>query len=228
MTNMKDFKSIADTALINLKVNDDLRRKTMKKLNSKRSSWHRMALVPASCAAVLTLVICAVVFYHGGKSIQPDSDNSGITTMMANDGVNTDKTPGNTFTSDVQVLESWNLKTMDEVKEYMDGAALIPSYLPENSKLKEILAAGKKVGDPISIFMEFELNSRPFTISQNKGVTQKIENGDSEQIDINGIKASIDSNEFGTTIRWYKNDFMYDIQGSLSKEEAIKVTKSLK
>jgi len=237
MIDLKELKNIVDTNLKDISVSDALKEKTLIRLHKKETSWTRKALVPSACAAALIVAIGANALYQDRNSPPKTiSSSNRINTMAAADNTNTAQAPDNTFAPEVQVLESWKVETMEDAKKYMDGAVLTPSYVPENSILKEIIAAGPTIGDAISIMMEFELEGRPFTITQDKNVAVKMNPVNSKEVDINGVKAFVNSNKFdngettiySTTVRWYKGNSMYAVQGAISEEEAIKVAQSLK
>lgn len=237
MIDLKELKNIADTALSDLTVSEELKKKTLKGLHRKVRPWPKTILMPAACAAALIVVVSSGVFYFGEKQAsQTGMGNTGITTLADTDNKSGAVAPNSTFSPGAQVLESWKVETMEDAKKYMGGAVLTPSYIPESSTLKEIIAAGPTTGNAISIMMEFELQGRPFTITQDKGVTKKINPENSKELDINGMQGFVNSTKFdnadttiySTTIRWYKDDFMYAVQGSISEEEAIKVAQSLK
>jgi hypothetical protein len=238
MTDLKELKTIADKALSNLNVDEKLKIKTMQGLKRKRAPWIKTALIPAACAGAILIgiVVCTGVLSPGGKQASSagagSAGSTGISTMAAGTGVTT---PDSTF-SGGQVLESWKVQTMEDAKKYWGGSALVPSYIPEGYTLKEIDAAGPTASNAISMIMEFDLNGCSFLITQDKGVTKKMNPENSRKLEINGLEGFVDSTKFdngettiySTTVRWYNGDSMYAVQGSISEEEAIKVAESLK
>jgi hypothetical protein len=234
VTDLKKLRNISDTVLSNMTVTNELKEKTIDGLNRKRILWTKTVLVPTACAAALVAVVCTGVL--SPKGVQAPQTSSGINTMAAVEWQTSTPSQDSTFSPGTQVLESWNVNTTEDAKGYMGGKVLTPSYIPQEYKLKEIIAAGPAADNVIAIMMEFDSNGRSFMITQDKGVTKKVNSGNSKEVDINGVTASVDSTSFNngettiysTTVRWYVNDFMYAVQGSISEEEAIKVAQSLK
>lgn len=237
MTNLKELKDITDTTLRDITVSEELKRKTLQGLHRKGFLGAKIVLAPALCAAALVIAVSAGVFHPGIKNpSNPDSASAGISTMAGSNDQANGVREDSTFLPGGQVLKSWNVEAMEDVKKYWEGAALTPSYIPQNYKLKEIIAAGITTSDVISIMMEFESEGRTFSITEDKGVTKKVNSGNGREVDISGVQALVDSVKFdnagttiySTTVRWYKGDFMYAVQGSISEDEAIKVAKLLK
>lgn len=236
MVNLNELKNITDTQLSHLAVDEELKTRTLKMLDKKSYLWPKKILIPAACAATLVLVVGTSILSPPWKQAPQNSTGNNAITVLADTGEKSGtNVQDSTFSPEVQVLESWSVETMEDAKKYMDGAVLTPSYLPQNTILKEIIAAGPGPGDVIAIMMEFELEGRTFTITQDKDVAQKMNPGNSKEVDINGAKAFVSSTSFdnngstiySTTVRWYKGSNMYAVQGSISEEEAIKVAKSL-
>src|SRR5690606_23360099 len=123
-------------------------RRTLKMKDKKSYLWPRKVLVPAACAAALALVVGTGVLNSPWKQAPNADTGNNVITTLADAGEKSQRnTQDSTFGPGVQVLESWKVETMEDAKKYMYGAVLIPSYLPQNSTLKEIIAAGPTTGD---------------------------------------------------------------------------------
>lgn len=244
MTNGKNIKTMVDSALDDISVSEELKGKTMQGLLMKKRSWIKYAIIPAACAcAVLIAVISTTGLpsFNTNQQSPRDMGNTRINTLASSIDTaekpdsNDSKAEGDTFNSGVQVLESWKVDTLEDAKKYMNGTVLIPSYIPEGYSLKEIMAAGPKIGEAINVTMEYESKGRSFFISQDKA-EKRLELVNSSKVDINGTQGYINSTKFedtdnpiySTDLKWYIDNTLYMVQGSIPEEEAIKTARSLK
>jgi len=122
------------------------------------------------------------------------------------------------------------LKNIEEAKEYLDGAVLTPSYIPDGFKLDTIKAVGSNSVIVDSIYLAYTFEDRTFVISMEKDREWK-DFSSYMDVDINGVNGHIkssDSDQELTELRWFKDNVLYSIEGSLSREQAVLIAKSLK
>ncbi|MDF2673747.1 MAG: hypothetical protein K0R09_2012 [Clostridiales bacterium] len=221
MSSLNRFKSDADKIMHSINVSSELKEKTLKQLKVKKYNWTKLSLIPAAC---LTVVLMLVItpgsplskFYpKTQKGITNPGDTSNI--MMLDPG-----NPGNNT--------SKQLNSLDEAKKYLDGAVLIPSYIPKGFKLDTIQAVSSKAGIVENIYLTYTLEDMTFIISMEKDKEWK-DFSLYRDVDVNGatghIKSYVSEQEL-SELRWFAGSVLYTVEGSLSEEQAIRIAQSLK
>lgn len=236
MSSLNSFKSDADKIMHNIIVSSELKDKTLRQFRVKRYRWTKLGLVPAACLAVALMLVIAPGsplsrFYHNTKEgITSPGDSPNI--MMAgpeNTNSQNSTLPENSGDA-IKTNTSQQLNSLDEAKKYLDGAVLIPSYIPEGFKLDTIQAVSSAAGIVENIYLAYTLEDRTFVISMEKNKEWK-DFSLYRDVDINnaaGHIKSYDSDQELTELRWFVDKVLYSVDGSLSEEQAIRVAKSLK
>lgn len=235
MSSLKEFKNDADRIMNNITVSSELRERTLTQLRSKRTNKPVLKLIPAVClAAALILVIAPgspfSVFSKAPDEITNPEDTPSI--MMA-DPSKTDTQistlPANTEESSIRPNTSILLNSLEEAKEYLDGAVLTPSYIPEGFKLDTIQAVSSNAGIVQNIYLAYTSKDMTFVISIEKDREWK-DFSSYRDVDINGITGHIksyDSDQKLTELRWFVENVLYSVEGSLSEEQAVRIAQSL-
>lgn len=227
MSSPREFKIDADKIMNNITVSSSLRERTLKGLHSKKAKGPALKLIPAiGLAAALMLVTIpgspfSMFGRTPGSTANPD-DTPGI--MMVDPAKTSIQGDPNMAKS------SLLLKNLEEAKEYLDGAVLTPSYIPDGFELDTIQAVSSNSGIVDSIYLAYTFENRTFVISMEKDKEWK-DFSSYRDVDINGVNGHIKSGDPGqelTELRWFKDNVLYSIDGSLSREQALLIAESLK
>lgn len=234
MNKMRDFKNIADDIMKDIKVDEDLKKKTLEKSLKKNNMPISKVLIPAAC---FLLIIGTVNITHilplKNPKIQTEYSDTNIISSVGE----TESAPED---SNINILnaeeKSWAIDTFDDAKRNFGNAFLVPTYIPEDYDIEEITASGLEEGNASKIIINYFLESKSFLIIQEK---IQIENElvNYEKVDINGtiglLKENIlISNKYENTINtelyWSRDGIHYSITGLITQEDAIKIARSMK
>lgn len=234
MNKMRDFKNIADDIMKDIKVDEDLKKKTLEKSLKKNNMPIRKVLIPAACFLLIIGIVNIphILSLKNPKIRTEYTDNNIISSV--------DETESAPEDSNINILNSeekyWVIDTFDDAKRNFGDVFLIPTYIPEDYNIEEITASGIKEGSASKIIINYFLENKSFLITQEK---IQIENElvNYEKVDINGtiglLKENIlISNKYENTINtelyWSKDGINYSITGLITKEDAIKIARSMK
>lgn len=234
MNKMRDFKNIADDIMKDIKVDEDLKKKTLEKSLKKNNMPIRKVLILAACFLLIIGIVNIphILSLKNPKIRTEYTDNNIISSV--------DETESAPEDSNINILNSeekyWVIDTFDDAKRNFGDVFLIPTYIPEDYNIEEITASGIKEGSASKIIINYFLENKSFLITQEK---IQIENElvNYEKVDINGtiglLKENIlISNKYENTINtelyWSKDGINYSITGLITKEDAIKIARSMK
>lgn len=116
-------------------------------------------------------------------------------------------------------------KVTDNNKNYVTGEITV-EYIPDGFKLDESIDLGKQ-----TIYKYHNVNGEFFTVFKNSSEAEvdfDTENFKSEELIIDSVEyiycqGDLDMNN----LIWTKNDYIYRIDGTLSKEELLKIAKTI-
>ncbi len=234
MDKMRDFKNIANDIMKDIKVDENLKRKTLEKSLKKNHIPISKLLMPAAC---FLLIIGILNIYNILPLKNPKIQTEDSYTNISSSGGETELSPGD---SNINILnteeKSWTIDTFDNAKRNFGNAFLIPTYIPEDYNIEEITASGFEEGNASKIIINYFLENKFFLIIQEK---IQIENEfvNYEKVDINGtiglLKENIlISNKYEDTINtelyWSKDGINYSVTGLITQEDAIKIARSMK
>lgn len=234
MNKMRDFKNIADDIMKDIKVDEDLKKKTLEKSLKKNNMPISKVLIPAACfLLIIGTVNIAHILPLKNPKIQTEYSDTNIISSVGE----TESAPED---SNINILnaeeKSWAIDTFDDAKRNFGNAFLVPTYIPEDYDIEEITASGLEEGNASKIIINYFLESKSFLIIQEK---IQIENElvNYEKVDINGtiglLKEDIlISNKYENTINtelyWSRDGIHYSITGLITQEDAIKIARSMK
>lgn len=234
MNKMRDFKNIADDIMKDIKVDEDLKKKTLEKSLKKNNMPISKVLIPAACfLLIIGIVNIAHILPLKNPKIQTEYSDTNIISSVGE----TESAPED---SNINILnaeeKSWAIDTFDDAKRNFGNAFLVPTYIPEDYDIEEITASGLEEGNASKIIINYFLESKSFFIIQEK---IQIENElvNYEKVDINGtiglLKENIlISNKYENTINtelyWSRDGIHYSITGLITQEDAIKIARSMK
>lgn len=232
---MMDFKNIADDIMKDVKVDEELKTKTLQKcLNKNYRSINKVLIAAACFLLIIGIVKISHILPLKNQENQDETSENNI--MMSIDGI--ESTPENSGNNILNVEEekSWVIDTLDNAKREFGNYFLIPMYIPQDYKLQEINVWGLEQGKATKIILSYSSGEKSFMIIQENG---EMENQfiDYEQVDINGAKGLVRINIstgienediMKTELHWFKDDVHYLIEGLITKEDAIEIARYMK
>ena len=235
MNKMKDFKNIADDIMRDIKVNEELKQKTLIKCANKKNISISKLLIPAAC---FILILGIINIYHILKLENQENQDEGFKNNIMMNGEYSESIPesfGNNILS-TKEEKKWAIGTLDDAKIDFGRSFIIPTYIPQDYKLDQINASGFEEEKASKIVISNFSRDQSFIIIQEKTQIES-EFDNYEKVDINGTigllksNASIDmenEDSINTELHWSKNEIQYSIIGLITKEEAIKIARSMK
>ena len=223
---MKDFKNIADDIMRDIKVNEELKQKTLIKCANKKNISISKLLIPAACFILIL------------KLENQEKQDEGFKNNIMMNGEYSESIPesfGNNILS-TKEEKKWAIGTLDDAKIDFGRSFIIPTYIPQDYKLDQINASGFEEEKASKIVISYFSRDQSFIIIQEKTQIES-EFDNYEKVDINGTigllksNASIDmenEDSINTELHWSKNEIQYSIIGLITKEEAIKIARSMK
>lgn len=209
MSNMKDFKSIADDMMSGIAVSERLKAQTLSKCAKKRRLV-RTVLAPAAAAAVVLVCVLAV------SAPQPDGEDT-PNVMMA------------TETASALMAGQERDATPEQAGEFLDGALLMPGYAPEGFTLHGIRLAEDGAYKRATI--TFSDGESYYVIIEETRQAASTSEG-FKSADINGINGYVKSSGSAarpdTEAHWEVEGVHYAVTGSINEEEAVKIARSMK
>ncbi len=144
---------------------------------------------------------------------------------------------GNVLSGESAALQTF--KSIEEGQNAVDFTLKIPTYMPEESNLREMVLSPsghvflvydspKGEIDMIQKQMNSATKTSNLITTVEKEAIHITTNGKTEAIQINGKEAIWSEDEEKNTIVWEDNAFFFSLGGNLSKDEIIKIVSSLK
>lgn len=242
MTELKDFKNIADEIMMEIKAGESLKEKTLSQCMKKRNASGRKLLAAAAC---LILVFGFTQLYlKMPQTPSAKERNNQEMNIMAAPGNNAETVGTSMDTvSEAGAVREWTPGTILEAGEAFGKEFLKPAAIPEGFKIGGISASGKVTGSADKIILNYIANDRSFMIIEEKAETAEGGFDNYRTVDINGVTGYIKSGagvEPGKTagnedievseaeIRWFENGVRYAVTGLITEAEALDITLSMK
>jgi hypothetical protein len=234
LDSLNQFKDITNEAMKDITVSNDLKEKTMRRIKQKKGNFTKVALIPVGCL----IVMLAVVFiwkspfrpYYPNNEISENTpQNANI--MLAPENNTLPIAQEGKQAGTLRSTVSSSLKTLEEAKQFIGNSAVIPAYLPRGYELKGIQAVAYNNEKRRSLSIEYVLADKSFVISIEQNSDWKSFEG-YKDVNINGITGHMkifkDGSYESAELRWFIGKSLYTVEGEISEEEAVKVSKSLK
>lgn len=235
MNKIRDFKNIADDIMKDVKVDEDLKKKTLQKCLKKNYRPINKVLIVAACFLLIIGIanISHILPLKNQENLDITPENN---LMMSVD--DTESIPENSGNNILNAEEekSWVIDTLDNAKGDFESTFIIPTYIPEDYELEKINAYGFEEGKAYKIILNYFSGDKSFMIIQEKGqVENKFANY--EEFDINGTIGFLNKNistegenedSMNIELHWFKDEVHYLISGLITQEDAIKVARSMK
>ncbi|MCM0647915.1 DUF4367 domain-containing protein [Clostridium swellfunianum] len=228
MSNLKDFRNLADEIMKDINVSKELKQKTLYNIRKRRNNFILAPLFAAACVAIL--LIGTSIWKYSSKVLSPNNlQNPSVMNTVENSTLST--LPEGQSINPLKSTVSYELKSMEEAKQFLNDITVVPSYLPKDAVLGVIQGIIYNNENRKSLWLHFSIENNGFIINIEKKSTWKNFDG-YDQTKINGtvgyIKSIEESNYRNTELRWFLDDDLYTIEGGISAEEAVKIACSLK
>jgi hypothetical protein len=241
MIGMKDFKKIADEAMSEIYVTEEMKDKVIAKCKNKSRIPARRLIALAACG----VLILGALEFSGGQRLknllesQPNQQmNIFSATNTAAPGVASAQGPKDNGGAEKSGIgkgatAEWKPANLEEAGAGFGPEFLAPAYTPDDYKLGQINASGADTKNAVKVVITYSSGNRFFTITEQKesGVANSPELfKDYRKVKIGGsdgyIKTaapgeSSDSGTANTEIHWFKNDIHYSVTGELTQEDAL-------
>lgn len=236
MDELQNFKSIADEIMSDLKADEELRERTLKRCRERSVSHYARLLVPAA-GFILAVGIFGLtqLFTHPGTA---DGDNNtSANLLMASDSA--DQAQQDTSISMAESLNTgyhvWTANSYEEARDSFGASFLMPGYIPKAYRLEQIQASGVEEKSVDMIVMNYTADTGSYLIIEDKNNLKNQYNG-YESVIINQMEGYIQSTQSegpeGSTVytelNWFSDEVHYSISGQINKTEAIKIAEAMK
>lgn len=233
---MKDFKKLADDAMSEIFVTEEMKDRVIDAGRRKSRSPAGRLVALAACAAVIfgVLNLTGVLNFQSGMQGQPDQQmNIFSATNTASPGIASLPGPFDTGAANSpKSAAEWNPATLEEAGASFGPAFLIPSYIPDSFELGQILASGRDAENAANISIIYSSGGRSFTITEQKengGINtdifkgyRKVKIGGSDgYIETAGADGNSSSGTGTTEVHWFSNNVHYSVTGHLTQEDAL-------
>lgn len=206
MSDIKDFKSIADEVMSGIKADEALKAKTLR--SCKRKALPVKFIPAAAFAVVAAAIMIAVIFSPGGGSNIPN-------VMMASES------PG--------ISVSAQPATVEDASAALGSAFLEPGAGPEGFSMQGIDVISES--GYVFVTIQFSDGVRSYLIIEEK-TQMPLKFEGYEITDVNGTQGHLKSSVAGgiteTEVHWIKDGVHYTIMGELSDNEALDIARSMK
>jgi len=243
VSNMKDFRGIADDIMKEINVTEELKTKTLMQCMRKRHVTINKFLIPVACSVLLLGIVnmsgtLPLMTQTGDKNLEINTDIKPEVNPMIGSGDGIQPLPGqsnNNEASNSSTFTKLTFTTLDEAKKSFGDSILIPSYIPESFKLDEIYASGFDGHKATKVVLSYLAGDKSFLIIEEKIEVQN-EFINFKTIDINGttgyLKPSVSEGSENSGIpdielHWYKEGTHYLIAGLITENEAIKIANTM-
>lgn len=240
MSNINEFKVVADHFMDDIKVTDALKEKTLKRCLEKPQRNFKFNAVPTVLAAALILVVCIYnsSIFNQTKNLKAPmmiEAQRKMNTFDANNNPsmksakNFSGMPQVGNTTQPSLKAAVQALTINDAKKAFKNIVLTPSYLPKGFKLQGIEGINDDKKDLKTIYLKFIASDRSFTLTIEKnGVWNDFTTY--QEVTINNTKGHIktfDTPGQITELKWFRDKFLYTLQGNITKKEAVKTAKSM-
>ncbi len=245
MDKLTNFRSIADEAMSEIRMSEELKNKTLVQCKKKRNAMLPKVLVPAAC---LLLTFGYLNFSGAFTGRNNTIKDSAIKQEASELGTFVDDTKdaSATISAGAQVGESSVVQgtvgllelagSIDEAKAAFGSSFLTPNYIPEGYKVDQIQISKDEEKQIFGVSLTYLTTGGCFVITQEKSRLSEDVSG-FDQIKLKEATGYIKESESGDTpetsgtygeLHWMKDGIHYAISGSLTKEEIVKIANALR
>lgn len=228
MTQMKDFRRIADESMANVNVRAELKEKTLVKLYRKPNTVR--FLVPALAAASIMLIL-GIAFWPESPQSMPEDGSTEMGIMQLKTLSSPLGAPENSRFMAMDV-NSWSFVSVEEARDAFGEGFLTPGNIPLGFELESITGTGTEDQvENVTLTYSESASSvdgliRFITITQEK-VASSWEYYGFEEVDLLGYTGYVSASEETAELHFFLGSVRYDVIGQLQKDQAIAIAKSM-
>lgn len=235
MSDLKEFRSIADGYMSDIVADSRLKEKVLAGCGKKHQAPIGKLLAAAAC---FVLILGALNFSGLLQLRTQPQENINPESYIAEPGFNTlaaDAVQDNALVSP-SGIQSWELESPEAAKKVFGGSFLQPSYIPESFKLYGIFASGDG-NRAQEILLQYRDGERYFMVVENRQTAEATGLNNYESIEINGVKGykkAVTSGLGGseaaadTEVHWFRDGVHYAVSGQITGEEAVRIAEGMK
>ena len=249
MNDIKDFKRIADVAMSEIYVTEEMKDRVINRSRRKsRIPVGRLAALAACAVVVLgVLNLTGVLKIQNGQEDQQNQINIFSATNTSDLGIASLPGPSDAGAAEQSGTGSennpgtsvgWNPATLEEAGASFGHGFLIPAYTPEGFKLNQISASGKDTQNAVNIVITYNSAEESFTITERKesGAInpqlfkgyRKVKIGGSDgYIKTAGADGTSSAGADTTEVHWSDNNFGYSVTGNVTQEDALMIAEMM-
>lgn len=202
-------------------------------MQKEKTRLLKTTLVPAVCIIILLISVAywKLLFNTTKPNNEVTKDNTQDINIMRVPDNTTLPVPADGEQKVTQnTTVSISLKDLDEAKQYIGNKLLKPSYIPNNFKFKGIQGVSYDNDRKRSVWIEYVSGDKSFVVSVEEESEWKSFDG-YNNVDINGLtghmKAFKDVSSEISEVRWFSGKSMYTVEGAITEEDALKVSRTL-
>ncbi|MDV4151315.1 DUF4367 domain-containing protein [Clostridium sp. AL.422] len=225
---MKDFKNIADDIMSDIKVSEDLKKRTLEKYASKKRIYnYKLLIAAASFILILGITNISHNLTLRNQEGQDQTSENNINILSTEGAESIPEDSVDNVKNYSEEVKEWVMENIDEAKNGFGSFFIIPTYIPEGYKLDVVSALGIDQSNVYKITLNYLAENKSFIFIQEKNRTLS-EYINYEKIDINGSSGLLKIDGMNTELNWSNNGIYYSIQGLITEEDAIKIARSMK
>lgn len=260
MSDMKDFKKMADEVMMDLNVTESMKERVVQRCVPKRRFPAGRLIATAACGAlILGILNFSGVLQFNKQPVQQEDQGPSI--FSATDGMNESypeqTAPGQAepgqpepgqpevnIMNEPAALKDWMPGSAEEAGRSFGDGFLKPGFIPEGFRQDSIFASGTGYADADKIILSYTAEDRTYMVIEQKTVyAGGFENY--EAVDINGTEGFMKPDKQGsgdgldaggaesaiipdTEVHWFRDGVRYSVAGLITREDALKVARSMK
>ncbi len=240
---MKDFKKMADEAMSEIYVTEEMKAKVIAKSKGRSRIPAGRLIALAACGVLILggLELTGALKLKNLHESQPNQEmNIFSATNTAAPGVASTEGPkdageaGKAGAGNGQAAAAeWKPANLGEAGASFGPDFLMPAYIPDDYRLEQINASGEDVKNAVKIVISYSSGKRSFIITEQKEGGEANDPKlfkDYNKVKIGGSDGYVKTAAIGgssapgtadTEVHWFKNDIHYSVTGELTREDAL-------
>lgn len=242
MSDMKEFRSIADEIMSDINVSDNLKKKILMRCKNKSHVHISRILVPAACF-VLILGIVGMSGLMQTDLLQPKTQPGTGKTSEMDLTADANGSPGTLMAEaddnvlpDSGVTKDRVFTTLEEAEKSFGDVLLTPSHIPEGFSIDRIYVSGAGGVMAAKAVISYVSEDRSFIITEEK-TDLHFGFNDFSKVDINGATGYLksagsdgngDAAAADAELHWFADGVHCTIAGLITDDEVLEIARLMK
>lgn len=190
------------------------------------AQWKKWTLVATATAAMACALLLTIPEFQGNVVEGPPE----IETVPWEGGIMTapvenDPSSGGNIPM-ISTMSESTFENMEEARLWFGEVLAEASYIPDSYRLEAIYGRGQ-LHREATVVLQYTSGQQSYQIIQQRQELTPIL-GHGEEVDINGVKGIFDQQGGdGIQLHWSTDEIYYSVTGFLSKEEALRIARSM-